>query len=355
MVYYIVLFLIIVFHFLVKNRDKFCTYVGILLVLFAGLRGAYVGPDTYQYQWIFEDIQHYHNTNFGFFFLDGKDSQTSEPGYNFFQTMVGLIANYEVFKILCAFIQTVPAIILIRNYSNNILMSLVIYFCLPVFSMMSMSMMRQGIAFGIFLLSYKYILERKFYKYIVCILCAALFHTSALILIPLYFVYSIPYKKKYIWLILFILCLVYLFSQALYSFMISFARIEYEMSDSKEGFKMLIFMMICLSSSMLVKEKILNSPVIRFQFYLLVYTIALWMIGMNLASVLRLAAYTEFFLCLYIPNLLGLISDINLRKLVQWCACIVCVLIMQNIVLMKSSDSIRYVPYYFFWEKRPIN
>lgn len=79
------------------------------------------------------------------------------------------------------------------------------------------------------------------------------------------------------------------------------------------------------------------------------------MIGMNLASVLRLAAYTEFFLCLYIPNLLGLISNINLRKLVQWCACIVCVLIMQNIVLKKSSDSIRYVPYYFFWEKRPIN
>lgn len=269
--------------------------------------------------------------------------------------MVGLIANYEVFKILCAFIQIVPAVILIRKYSNSIIMSLVIYFCLPVFSMMSMSMMRQGIAFGIFLLSYKYILERKFYKYIACILCAALFHTSALILIPLYFVYSIPYKKKYIWLILFILCLVYLFSQALYSFMISFARIEYEMSDSKEGFKMLIFMMICLSLSMLVKEKILNSPVIRFQFYLLVYTIVLWTIGMNLASVLRLAAYTEFFLCLYIPNLLGHISDMNLRKLVQWCACIVCVLIMQNIVLMKSRDSIRYVPYYFFWEKRPIN
>ena len=225
MIYYIVLFLIIVLHFLVKNRDKFCAYIGVLLVLFAGLRGAYVGPDTYQYQWIFEDI------------LDGKDSQTGEPGYNFFQTMVGLIANYEVFKILCAFIQIVPAVILIRKYSNSIIISLVIYFCLPVFSMMSMSMMRQGIAFGIFLLSYKYILERKFYKYIACILCAALFHTSALILIPLYFVYSIPYKKKYIWLILFILCLVYLFSQALYSFMISFARIEYEMSIQRKDLK----------------------------------------------------------------------------------------------------------------------
>lgn len=79
MVYYIVLFLIIVFHFLVKNRDKFCTYVGILLVLFAGLRGAYVGPDTYQYQWIFEDIQHYHNTNFGFSFLMAKIVKRQNP------------------------------------------------------------------------------------------------------------------------------------------------------------------------------------------------------------------------------------------------------------------------------------
>ena len=98
MIYYIVLFLIIVLHFLVKNRDKFCAYIGVLLVLFAGLRGAYVGPDTYQYQWIFEDIQRNHNAVYGFFFLEGQENHASEPGYNIFQTIVGHFANYEFFK-----------------------------------------------------------------------------------------------------------------------------------------------------------------------------------------------------------------------------------------------------------------
>lgn len=342
-------------RFFVNDRNKFCACAGILLVLFAGLRGSFVGPDTYQYQWIFEDIQRNHNAVYGFFFLEGQENHASEPGYNIFQTIVGHFANYEFFKMLCAIVQIIPAILLIRRYSDNVLMSLIIYFCLPVFSMMSMSMMRQGMAFGIFMLAYKYIIDRKFYKYLLCILCAFLFHTSALVLVPLYFIYNIPYKKEYNWLIFLGLGLVYIFSRVLYSFMISFARIGYEMSDTMEGVKMLVFLMICLLASLLVKVEYLVYPIVKFQIYLLVYTIVLWMIGMNLASVLRLAAYTEFFLCLYIPNFLGLIRDIEIRKIVQWCACIVCVLIMQNVVLKPSKEAIRYVPYYFYWEKRPIN
>ena len=246
MIYYVVLLLIIGLKIFFKNKDGYCWAVAILLVLFAGLRGAFVGPDTYQYQWIFEDIQHYHNTELGFFFMQGKDSEMSEPGYNLFQTIVGQVADYNVFKMLCAIVQIVPAILLIRRYSNNVLMSMVIFYCLPVFSMMSMSMMRQGLAFGIFMLSYRFISERKMYKYLMCVLCAFLFHTSALILVPLYFIYNIPYRRKYNWLIFAILGMAFVFSKSLYSFMISFARIEYEMSDSLEGIKMLIFLVICI-------------------------------------------------------------------------------------------------------------
>lgn len=354
MIYYVVLFLIMGLKYFIKNNDRYTFAVAVLLVLFAGLRGTFVGPDTYQYQWIFEDIQHYHDSELGFFFMQGKDSEMSEPGYNLFQTIIGLFADYNIFKILCAIVQTVPAILLIRRYSNNTLMSMIIYFCLPVFSMMSMSMMRQGLAFGIFMLSYRFILERKLYKYLGCIFCAFLFHTSALVLVPLYFIYNIPYRRKYNWLIFAALGATFVFSKALYSFMISFARIEYEMSDNMEGFKMLFFLLICILCSLFVNKKKLNIPIVRFQLYLLVYTTMLWMVGMNLASVLRLAAYTEFFLCLYIPNLLGLISNAYLRKFTQFIACVVCVLIMQNIVLRSSKDSIKYVPYYFFWENRPL-
>lgn len=354
MIYYVVLLLIIGLKFLIKDKKRYCFAVAVLLVLFAGLRGTFVGPDTYQYQWIFEEIQHYHNTELGFFFLQGKNSEMSEPGYNLFQTIVGIFADYNVFKMLCAIVQIIPAILLIRRFSENILMSMIVYYCLPVFSMMSMSMMRQGLAFGIFMLSYRFIIERKMYKYLGCILCAFLFHTSALILVPLYFIYNIPYKRKYNWLIFAALGATFVFSKSLYGFMISFARIEYEMSDSMEGFKMLIFLLICVLCSLCVNEKKLNIPIVRFQLYLLVYTTMLWMIGMNLASVLRLAAYTEFFLCLYIPNLLGLISNVSLKRVTQSVACIVCVLIMQNIVLKPNKDAIKYVPYYFFWENRPL-
>ena len=352
--YYLILFLILFLYLLIKDKKIYTKVVGIILVLFAGLRGTFVGPDTFQYQWIFEDIQRYHDVVFQFFFMSSdSDDQTSEPGYAFFQYVFGLIGDYNLFKFVCAIIQTVPAIRLIQKYSDNKLVSMIAYFCLPVYTMMSMSMMRQGLAFGIFLLAYQYILERKLWKYVCCVLLAFLFHTSALVTLPLYFLYSVPYKKKYNWIILLGLAFTFVFSRALYSFFISFARIQYEMSDSMEGIKMLLFLIVCILSSILVNEKKLQRPENKILLYFMVYTTFLWMIGMNLASVLRLAAYSEFFFCLYIPNVLGQIPGKSLRRAVQWCTCIVCIIVFQTIVLRPREDAISNVPYYFFWEDQP--
>lgn len=69
----------------------------------------------------------------------------------------------------------------------------------------SMNGVRQFVAMGIWLFSTRYILNKKLFKYVIFILIASLFHRSALVLLPLYF---LPYTKihnRYFWLVLFVI------------------------------------------------------------------------------------------------------------------------------------------------------
>lgn len=70
-----------------------------------------------------------------------------------------------------------------------------------------LSMIRQSIAIYIFLFSFQYIYKKEIKKYIIIILLATLFHKSAIILLPIYYINRINFKIKYI--CLFFICSIF--------------------------------------------------------------------------------------------------------------------------------------------------
>lgn len=56
---------------------------------------------------------------------------------------------------------------------------------------------RQWIAIAIFMYSFKYIKRKDFDKYLICIIVASLFHITAILLLPAYFMFKINIKDKY--------------------------------------------------------------------------------------------------------------------------------------------------------------
>jgi len=56
---------------------------------------------------------------------------------------------------------------------------------------------RQWIAIAVFIYSFKYIKEKQFFKYLICIIISSLFHITAILLIPVYFLFEINIKDKY--------------------------------------------------------------------------------------------------------------------------------------------------------------
>ena len=79
----------------------------------------------------------------------------------------------------------------IQRYSNNPIISWLVYFSLPLFFFASLSTIRQGLAMAIILYSYKYLKEGKNLQFFISILIASLFHLSGLAGIFLWIVYKL--------------------------------------------------------------------------------------------------------------------------------------------------------------------
>ncbi len=83
----------------------------------------------------------------------------------------------------------------IFKQSKNKMLSFFIYIC-GTFFFFSLNGIRQAIAMSFFYYSFRYVKEKKLYKYIICNLCGFLFHNSAILFLPLYFILSKNFSKK---------------------------------------------------------------------------------------------------------------------------------------------------------------
>jgi hypothetical protein len=163
----------------------------LLLTLISGLRGNIDG-DYNSYLEMYNTINKYNN------------EYIVEPGYAFINTFFykfGLSFQGLIFFI--ALVCIPPKVILINKYSDNFLISILIYFCTFYF-LFDFTQIRQGCAVTFFILSLRYITEKSFIKYFICILIAASFHVASLVLLPMYFFLNIKYSKLILYFILFL-------------------------------------------------------------------------------------------------------------------------------------------------------
>lgn len=184
MIYFFYLVTLIFLLVLERNdkprRKLYRIIIPVLYTLFIGLRGNNVGVDSLTY------YDHYYTYGkWGCDFI--------EPGFDWL-TRILYAQGYEANALFVA----MAAISLLflylaldrldRDYSISAFCVYLLTFAFFV------NGMRQGVACAVFLYAYKFIQEKKLIPYILLIVFASLFHASALILIPLYFIlgYSLP-------------------------------------------------------------------------------------------------------------------------------------------------------------------
>lgn len=196
--YFIVLVLSVLFMYgYQKNRTTILLImVAILMIGFVGFRSASVGTDTNAYCQTFLNMVDYALS------LDTLNEFSTEPGWNLLNLLlIRLGQHYYILLTAIGTICTICALYVINKLSANKTLSLFIYISLA-FYLFAFAASRQSVAIAIYMLSFPSLLSGNFKKYVIYVLFAATIHQTALIALPLYFFFRIPYSKKTLGLVL---------------------------------------------------------------------------------------------------------------------------------------------------------
>lgn len=255
------------------------------------------------------DWSHYYN-----FFING-DNEHMDYGYELFNKIIHIISDsYTTFLLAFAFATYIVIYRLVKRYSINPLMSLCIYYCTML---CLLGCNRQIAAMLVVILSVKYIIERKLYSFILCIAVAVLFHKTALVFLPAYFLANVKYDKKLAISIsvgCFIIGITHLVNKIPF---IEYIALLDKMSNSSSGYdiyvdaevtgvsivgslKRLVFILFAIYAKEKVKDR-------NYSIFVLFYTIGSCLYLAFNGSLLQLFAsrgtlYYNIFECLVIPT-----------------------------------------------------
>lgn len=119
-----------------------------------------------------------------------------EMGYVLFCKFLGTLVNHQQTLLVgCAFMAIVPVACFIYKHSANPWLSFVLYLALPLFATVIFSGIRQGVAIGIIVWAYGLIKEKKLIPFIVVVLLACTFHSTAIVALACYPLYHLKLEK----------------------------------------------------------------------------------------------------------------------------------------------------------------
>ncbi|WP_332628465.1 EpsG family protein [Halalkalibacter flavus] len=208
MFFYFVLALIVgVFAELsVKTKSKVVKVLSTLVVIilpsfFFAVRFG-IGTDYFSYLRIFERIN------------NGIESRM-EWGYFTLNYLVAkLNGNIEIVFFITAILMMAFVFYSIKSFNNYFSTGVSMFIFMLLYYQMSFNTVRQALTMAIILYSIRFITERKLLKFIILVIFASSFHISALLFLPIYFIYGIigNKKRKLFRYSLYILILIIIFS-----------------------------------------------------------------------------------------------------------------------------------------------
>lgn len=323
-----------------KIIQAYFFFVSIVLIFLIGSRAETVGIDTGQYAYIWN----YHIKAGDFDYIDTD----AELGYYYLQTFFKLFVSYQSFLFIIGGVSIVPICYVVYRYSKKCALAVLIFYSSIAFHTLEFAAARQCLAFTGVVIAYHFLMRRNLKGYLVTLVFSLFFHQTAIIFLPCYWLYNIKLTKKVMLLWTGCLCVSFLLSKIIFGFLNSFSRIDYSTSDvAAGGSRLFMITLLFVVIGFMCNNKINSDVKIKMPFFIFSITPLLWPILNGNPALYRLQYYFDFFLCLYVPNLLYVLPKNSKLKIVLFCLTIFVTLYI--VLYMRTSEA--YYPYKFFWEK----
>ena len=176
-----------------RYSDGLVFVFGFAITFAAAFREGFV--DTGVYEGMYRSIGTDWNNAFN------ETIPIADYGFSLFMVFLNRISmDSRLMVAVTSVLTLVPFVYVISKYSQNVPMSLYLFFVISYFT--TMNGIRQIMAAALLSLALPWLRDRKFVPYALLVLLLSTFHASMLIMLPLYFIIVGPRMNKGIWMFL---------------------------------------------------------------------------------------------------------------------------------------------------------
>ncbi len=301
----------------------------------------------------------------------------TEIGFNLLVKIVYGLSGYENYLLvfaIYAFATVFIFLLAMYEQADDFPLTFFLFMMLGYY-FQTFSTVRYYLALAIALYSMKFVLHRQWGRFIVLILLGATFHKSLLVVIPLYFLAILPWKKWQLVLAA-VFCTTFLFFQDFYLKVVVLLYPTYEDTEYLEGGTSYINILRCiavLAFAGLVwwlkkhgqsdTEKTQSvEPVateqeerFHFYFYLNLGALALYVFCSFLPIISRIGYYLTVSQILFLPMLLQQIENAKLRKIFRLGILLAGILYFIMYMSRAGNDGVLILPYKTFFFHDMVN
>ena len=261
-------------------------------------------PDTWYYADNFKDVG---NIPWSTLVIDGGADYGIEDEKGFLlltKVISGITSNQYIYICILGSVITFGYFILIRGYSQIVWLSCIL-FLLCSFNQ-SLFVIRQYLAMTVLFVSLKFILRRDLLRFVVCVLVAFFFHRTAIIFLPVFFLYGIENKRRLLFYSLIAVAVVRFFIVTVIGHVLSLYADLAGYASDEEGanIKMTLFITsLLLTRLLLLRDCYWERGVNRLFTIILLCGAAVSILSFGFGFD-RIVIYFSTFLCVIVPQTL---------------------------------------------------
>lgn len=301
----------------------------------------------------------------------------TEIGFNLLVKLVYGLSGYENYLLVFAvyaFATVALFLAAIYELSDEFPLSFFLFMMLGYY-FQTFSTVRYYLALAIALYSMKYVLRRQWGRFIVLILLGAAFHKSLLVVIALYYLATLPWKKWQLAAAA-LFCSTFLFMQDFYLKLVVFLYPTYEDTEYLEGGTSYINILRCAAVLVFAgivlwmsgkdtaaddiygggeTKKGWEDDRFRFYFYLNLGALALYVFCSFLPIISRIGYYLTVSHILFLPMLLNQIKNKRWRRVFRLGILAAAVLYFIMYMSRAGNDGVLILPYKTFFFHDMVN
>lgn len=327
-----------------KNR-VLCIAIFLILFFFSAIRYG-IGNDYLQY------VKTFHEISVGGYVV-------TETGFNWIVKAIYFLCGYEAYELIFALFSFFTILLFIYTfwkYSIDFKSTFFLFMMLGMY-FQTYNTVRYYFALAVVLLAMQYVNDRKYISFVLMILAASLIHKSVLIVIPLFFLAKMTWKK---WMVI-VCCLLSAVCLLLHRYVLQLALVlypSYRNTIYLDGGTSIISIIRCILVMVLVmiyyKTIVIENERILFYAKLNAMAIIVYVFFSFLPVITRIGYYLTIAHVMLVPEILMNISNQKERRIVKMVVAVLAVAYFAIFLYKAAAPGVQLLPYqtWLFMDQR---